>query len=66
MLWVVSDTLDNAQAFRPALSEKYSVTRREELGTLDETECNQCTITSPDEGTVNVNYGAGLTHCSHV
>lgn len=53
---VVANTLDNPQSLSLSLSEKDSITRREEFRALDKPESNQSTISRPDEGTVNINH----------
>lgn len=62
MVGVVSHTLDNPQAFRLALAEQHPVSRSQEFGALDESERNQRTITSPNEGPIDVDDLAGLAH----
>ena len=53
---IIANTLNNAQTLGLSLSEKYSITRCQELRSLDETESHQSTISCPEQGTVNVNH----------
>jgi len=66
MLRIVAYTLDNAETLGAAFTEQYPVADRQKLGTLDETECHQCSISCANEGAVNVDNGACLTDCSDV
>lgn len=60
MLRIVAQRLDDTKAFCSALAKEHAVTNREELRARDETEGYQRAVTSPNEGTVNVDDRAGL------
>jgi hypothetical protein len=66
MIRVVSDTLDDPQALGFTLPEQDSIARSQEFRPLDEPEGNKSSITGSNEGAVNVDDRASLTHCADV
>ena len=59
MFRIVANTLDNAETLGAAFTEQYPVTDGQKLGTLDETECDQCSITGANEGAKSGRFSCG-------
>lgn len=66
MFGVVANSLDYTQAFRPALTEQYSVTHSQVLWSLHESECDLGSIACSYVLTVDVDDGACLGDRSDV